>query len=74
MYKEAGELAEDWLNCEGNFSHVKYLKIAEFYIRHILFPQGLHEKIKEFLESNQVVPSDQRQVSGRNNFYYSFGT
>lgn len=61
-YKEAGKLVEDWLTFEENFSHVKYIKIAEFYVKHILFPQQLYEEIKQFLETNQVIPSAEKEV------------
>ncbi|XP_058969415.2 peroxisome assembly protein 26 isoform X2 [Pocillopora verrucosa] len=61
-YKEAGKLVQDWLSCEDNFSQVKYVKIAEVYVKHILFPQQLHEEIKCFLETNQVIPSSEKQV------------
>ncbi|KAL9959952.1 hypothetical protein ACROYT_G033331 [Oculina patagonica] len=63
MFDEASDLAEKWLNYEKNFSlELKYLEIAQCYVKHVLFPQGLFEKIQQFLETNQVITPEQRQV------------
>ena len=65
---KAAELAEKWLECEENFSlKLEYCQIAECYIKHILFPQELFEKIQQFLKRNEVLTPEQRKVRA----YYS---
>ena len=61
-HAEADELAEKWLCCEENFHQQKYLEITELYVKHVLLPKGLHEKIQQFLETNKALSSEQRQV------------
>lgn len=60
---KAAELAEKWLECEENFSlKLEYCQIAECYIKHILFPQELFEKIQQFLKRNEVLTPEQRKI------------
>jgi len=66
-YRAADELADKWLFCAENFSHQRYLEIVEFYVKQVLFPQGMHEKIHQFLETNKALTSEQKQV-GRNSW------
>ena len=61
-YGAADELAEEWLCCEENFFQQNYLEIIELYIKYVLLPQGLHEKIEQFLDTNKVLTSKQKQV------------
>ena len=61
-YSRADELAERWLSCEENFLHHKYLKITELYVKHVLLPQGLHRRIDNFLEGNEALTLEQKQV------------
>lgn len=61
-YSRADELAEKWLSCEENFHHHKYLKITELYVKHVLLPQGFHRKIDNFLEGNEALTFEQKQV------------
>ena len=61
-YSRADELAERWLSCEENFLNHKYLKITELYVKHVLLPQGLHRRIDNFLEGNEALTLEQKQV------------
>lgn len=61
-YAEAVEVAEKWLCFEDNFSQRNYLEITEFYIKHVLLPQQLNEKVQQFLETNRALTPEQRQV------------
>ena len=68
-FDKASELAEKWLNFEKNFSlELEYLKITECYVKHVLFPQGLFDKIQQFLETNQVITPEQRQVRATSSY------
>jgi len=60
-YRAADELADKWLFCAENFSHQRYLEIVEFYVKQVLFPQGMHGKIHQFLETNKALTSEQKQ-------------
>lgn len=61
-YGAADDLAEKWLGCEENFLEQKYFEITELYTKHVLLPQGLHQNIEQFLETNKALSSEQKQV------------
>ena len=61
-HAEAIEVAEKWLCFEDNFSQQNYLEVTEFYIKHVLLPQKLNEKVQQFLETNRALTPEQRQV------------
>ena len=61
-HAEAVEVAEKWLCFEDNFSQQNYLEVTEFYIKHVLLPQKLNEKVQQFLETNRALTPEQRHV------------
>ena len=58
----ATKLVEDWLSNEENCTHSRHSNMMEFYIRCVLH-QREYNRGREFVENNQVLGEDERNVS-----------